>query len=214
MADVPVIKSGATLTALAALCTALVAFTHEMTDERIADNERVWLEQSLQPVLGGVEFDSNLTDSRVTIEAPHDLPGSDDAIAYRVFSGDVPVAALLAVTARDGYSGAIRLLIGVRTDGAITAVHVLSHRETPGLGDGIDRSKSDWIEQFSGRSLANPTSTGWRIARDGGDFDQMTGASVTSRAVVGAVRETLQYFASNNPAIFTLPADRQEVSEE
>jgi electron transport complex protein RnfG len=214
MADVPVIKSGVTLTALAALCTALVAFTHEMTDERIADNERAWLEQSLQPVLGGVEFDSNLIESRLTIEAPHDLPGSDDAVVYRVFSGDVPVAALLAVTARDGYSGAIRLLIGVRTDGTITAVHALSHRETPGLGDGIDRSKSDWIEQFSGRSLADPASGGWRIARDGGDFDQMTGASVTSRAVVGAVSETLQYFASNNPGIFALPVDRREVGEQ
>jgi electron transport complex protein RnfG len=214
MADVPVIKSGATLTALAAVCTALVAFTHDMTDERIADNERAWLEQSLRPVLGGIEFDSNLGESRMTIEAPHDLPGSDDAVVYRVYSGDAPVAALFAVTARDGYSGAIRLLVGVRADGTITAVHALSHRETPGLGDGIDRSKSDWIEQFSGRSLADPAAAGWRIARDGGEFDQMTGASVTSRAVVGAVNETLQYFASNRPGIFARPADRREGGEE
>lgn len=210
MADVSVTRSGATLTALAAFCTALVAFTHAMTDERIADNERAWLEQSLQPVLGGVEFDNQLTASRVTLRAPHGLPGSDNAVVYRAVAGDAPVAALFAVTARNGYSGAIRLLIGVRADGTITGVHALAHRETPGLGDRIDRSKSDWIEQFTGRSLADPAADAWRIARDGGDFDQLTGASVTSRAVVGAVVETLQYFESSDAGVFLLPADRPE----
>jgi electron transport complex protein RnfG len=214
VADASIIRSGATLTALAALCTALVAFTHDMADERIAENERAWLESSLQPALRGVEYDSKLTESKLTLRQPHDLPGSEDAIVYRVYAGEDPAAALFAVTARDGYSGAIRLLIGIRADGTITAVHALSHRETPGLGDRIDRSKSDWIEQFAGRSLADPETAGWRIARDGGAFDQMTGASVTSRAVVGAVSETLQYFASSNPGIFAMPADRQEASDE
>lgn len=211
MPDTRITRSGVTLTAMAALCTALVAFTHEVTNERISDNERAWLERSLQPVLQGVEFDSDLTASRATIHAPHELPGSDDAVVYRAFQAGTPVAALFAVTARNGYSGPIRLLIGVRADGRITGVHALSHRETPGLGDRIDRSRSDWIEQFAGRSLADPATTGWRIARDGGDFDQMTGASVTSRAVVGAVSETLHYFASNNPGVFVLPADHAEV---
>jgi electron transport complex protein RnfG len=214
MTDRPVVRSAAALTFMAALCTALVAFTHEITDERIADNERAWLEQSLQPALGGIEFDNRLTDSRLTIRAPHGLPGSDDAIVYRAFTGDAPVAALFAVTARNGYSGAIRLLIGVRAGGTITGVHALSHRETPGLGDRIDRSKSDWIEQFAGRSLANPVAGDWRIARDGGEFDQLTGASVTSRAVVSAVSETLQYFESNNADVFAQAADRQEAREE
>ena len=214
MPDATVIRSGLTLTTMAALCTALVAFTHEMTDERIADNERAWLEQSLQPALEGVEFDSDLTASRTTIRSPHGLPGSDDAVVYRAFQGTTPVAALFAVTARNGYSGPIRLLIGVRADGRITGVHALSHRETPGLGDRIDRSKSDWIDQFAGRSLADPAASGWRIARDGGDFDQMTGASVTSRAVVGAVNETLLYFESNNPGVFARPADQAEVLPE
>jgi electron transport complex protein RnfG len=214
MRDATVTRSGITLTAMAALCTALVAFTHELTDERIADNERAWLEQSLQPVLEGVEFDSDLTASRTTIPAPHGLPGAGDAIVYRAFQDTKPAAALFAVTARNGYSGPIRLLIGVRADGRISGVHALSHRETPGLGDRIDRSKSDWIEQFAGRSLADPAITGWRITRDGGDFDQMTGASVTSRAVVGAVSETLLYFESNKQGVFARPADPAEVLAE
>ena len=213
MADHSVVKSGATLTAIAALCTAMVAFTHDVTDERIAANDRAWLEQSLRPALGDLEFDSNLTDSKATIPAPHDLPGSDDAVVYRVYDGVMPVAALFAVTARDGYSGAIRLLVGIRADGTITGVRALSHRETPGLGDRIDSAKSDWIRQFAGRSLADPATSGWRISRDGGEFDQMTGASVTSRAVVKAVRETLQYFMANDAALFAMPADGQEAQE-
>ena len=213
MADHSVVKSGATLTAIAALCTAMVAFTHDVTDERIAANDRAWLEQSLRPALGDLEFDSSLTDSKATIPAPHDLPGSDDAVVYRVYDGAMPVAALFAVTARDGYSGAIRLLVGIRADGTITGVRALSHRETPGLGDRIDSEKSDWIRQFAGRSLADPATSGWRISRDGGEFDQMTGASVTPRAVVKAVRETLQYFMANDAALFAMPADGQEAQE-
>ena len=210
MADRPIMRSAATLTAIAAICAVLVASTHELTDERIEANEKAWLEQSLQPVLAGLEFDNSLIDSRATIRAPHALPGSDDALVYRAYDGGSPVAALFVVTARDGYSGAIRLLIGVRADGTMTGVRALSHRETPGLGDGIDRAKSDWIEQFEGRSLADPAADGWQISPDGGEFDQLTGASVTSRAVVKATRETLEYFASSGTEVFVLAADAAE----
>jgi electron transport complex protein RnfG len=204
--------SAATLTGIAAICTLLVASTHELTNERIAANEKAWLEQSLRPALAGLEFDNSLIDSRLTLPAPHGLPGSDDALVYRVYDGDAPVAALFAVTARDGYSGAIRLLIGIRADGTITAVHTLSHRETPGLGDRIDRMKSDWIDRFAGRSLADPATGGWRISRDGGEFDQLTGASVTSRAVVKAVKETLEYFESSHTDVFSRAPDTGEAA--
>jgi electron transport complex protein RnfG len=207
MADVSVARSGLTLAAIAAVCTTLVAFTWQLTDERIAANEQAWLEQSLQPALSGLFFDSGVTESKLTIPAPHELPGSGDAIVYRVYSGESPVAALFVVSARDGYAGAIRLLIGVDVEGAVTGVHVLGHRETPGLGDRIETSKSDWVRQFDGRSLGNPVANGWKIRRDGGAFDQLTGASVTPRAVVKAILQTLQYFESNGPALFTATAD-------
>ena len=202
MADVSVARSGLTLAAIAAICTTLVAFTWQLTDERIAANEQAWLEQSLQPALSGLFFDSGVTESKLTIPAPHGLPGSGDAIVYRVFAGESPVAALFVVSARDGYAGAIRLLIGVDIDGAVTGVHVLGHRETPGLGDRIETSKSDWVRQFDGRSLGDPVADGWKIKRDGGDFDQLTGASVTPRAVVKAIRQTLEYFESNGSTLF------------
>ena len=90
---------------------------------------------------------------------------------------------------------------------------MLEHRETPGLGDRVETSKSDWALQFNGRSLGDPVVEGWRIRRDGGDFDQLTGASVTPRAIVKAVRQTLEYYAANNADIFAAPADNTESEE-
>jgi len=214
MADTPVLKSGITLAVIAAICTALVASTYQLTHERIAANEQAWLEQSLQPALSGLFFDSGVSESRVTIPAPHGLPGSEDAVIYRVYSGDTPVAALFVVSARDGYAGAIRFLIGIDIDGAVTGVHVLSHRETPGLGDRIESSKSEWVKQFDGRSLIDPQTSGWKIKRDGGEFDQLTGASVTPRAVIKAIRETLSYFDANRDTVFAAPPDGQDETSE
>ncbi len=210
MADAPVLKSGLTLAVIAAICTTLVALTYQVTRERIADNEQAWLEQSLQPALAGLFFDSGVSESKMTIPAPHDLPGSSDAVIYRVYSGDTPVAALFVVSARDGYAGAIRLLVGIDVDGAVTGIHVLAHRETPGLGDRIESTKSDWAMQFNGRSLGNPQASGWKIKRDGGEFDQLTGASVTPRAIIKAIRETLIYFEANSAAVFAAAADGEE----
>lgn len=214
VADAPVIKSGVTLAVIAAVCTALVALTYQMTHERIAANEQAWLEQSLQPALSGLFFDSGVSESQITIPAPHELPGTEDAVIYRVYSGDAPVAALFVVSARDGYAGAIRLLVGIDISGAVTGVHVLAHRETPGLGDRIESTKSDWVNQFNGRSLGDPETSGWKIKRDGGEFDQLTGASVTPRAIIKAVKETLVYFAANSTTVFAAAADETEEASE
>ena len=193
---------GAILAGLAAICTALVAVTHAITAPRIAANEQAYLEQSLQPVLQGIEYDGKLSESTLVIPPPHELPGDDPVTIYRVYADGAPIAALFVVEARGGFSGPIRLLIGVDAAGTVTGVRVLSHRETPGLGDKIDADKSDWVLQFTGRSLGDPAAPGWAIRRDGGEFDQLTGASITPRAVIRGIRETLQYFEANRVAVF------------
>ena len=205
-----VIKGGLTLAAMAAICTLLVAATYQLTAERIAANERAWLERSLEPALSGVFFEGSVTESKLVIPPPHDLPGNDTAIIYRVFAEGAPVAALFAVTARDGYSGPIRILVGAGIDGSVTGVRIVEHRETPGLGDRIDQSRSDWVYQFDGRSLADPVEARWLLEVDGGEFDQLTGASVTPRAVIKAIRDTLIYFDAHRDEIFTLPASQEE----
>ena len=202
MSEQTIIKTGATLAAIAAICTTLVAATYQITRERIVANDKALLEQALQPALAGVFYEGGVSESRLVMLPPHDLPGSDAALIYRVYAQDKPVAALFAVTARDGFSGVIRILVGVEFDGAITGVRILQHRETPGLGDKIESTRSDWIFQFDGRSMGNPEVTGWAIRNDGGEFDQLTGASVTPRAVTGAIRDTLLYFAEHRDEIF------------
>ncbi len=100
--------------------------------------------------------------------------------------------ALFAQTS--GYSGVIRLLLGIDANGTLTGVRVLSHTETPGLGDAIDLSKSEWILSFNGKSLQQPDEKGWHVKKDGGQFDSFTGATITPRAVVKGVHEALQLF--------------------
>ena len=197
-----VFSSAMTLGVLGAICTALVAFTFQTTRARIAANEQAFLERSLQPVLEGIYYDGALSDSTIIIQPPHSLPGNEPVTVYRVYADEQPIAALFVVTARDGYSGPIKLLIGIDAQGVVNRARVLEHRETPGLGDRIESSKSDWIDQFEKTSLAKPVSELWLIKRDGGEFDQLTGASITPRAVVKAIKETLLYFESHRNEIF------------
>lgn len=209
-ADRSILKSGATLAMIAAICTTLVAATYRATAERIAANEKALLEQSLQPALAGVFYDSGISESRLVLPPPHGLPGNDTALIYRVYAEDRPVAALFAVTARDGFSGPIRVLVGIDADGTLTGLRILEHRETPGLGDKIESTRSDWVYQFEGRSIGDPAVAGWAIRGDGGEFDQLTGASVTPRAVIKAVRDTLIYFAARRDEVFSLPASEEQ----
>jgi len=205
----PLWSAGLILAVLAAVCTALVAFTHSVTAPRIEANRQAFLEQRLEPVLAGRNFDGKLSESTITIPSPHTLPGNNPVQVYRVFAGGEPVAALFVVTAPDGFSGPIELLVGIDASGVVTGVSVLSHRETPGLGDLIETEKSDWLTQFPGTSLTAPIPDNWAIKRDDGQFDQLTGASITPRAVVAAIKATLLYFESNTAQVFEQPAEEK-----
>ena len=114
---------------------------------------------------------------------------------------------ILPATARDGYSGDIRALVGIRNDGSVAGVRVVAHRETPGLGDKVDLRKSDWIRSFDNRSLADPVLSGWNVEKDGGVFDQFTGATVTPRAVILATRRALEYARLNAETLFETEKD-------
>ena len=112
---------------------------------------------------------------------------------------------VLEAIAPDGYSGDIALLIGITADGRITGVRVTTHKETPGLGDYIDISKSRWITQFDGKSLTGPHESGWKVQRDGGSFDARAGATITARAVVKAVHGALHYFVRHRAHLLAPP---------
>lgn len=192
----------ALLAAFAAAGTLLVATTEQGTRARIADNEREFLLRTLDVLVDPARYDNDLLADTRTVVAPGALGTEEPVTVYRARADGEPVALVLTAVAPDGYSGPIRLLVAVNHDGTLAGVRVLGHRETPGLGDGIEAERSDWILAFNGRSLGDPPAEGWGVRRDGGEFDQLTGATITPRAVVAAVRRVLQYYESEQAMLF------------
>ena len=184
----------------------LVALIHDRTAERIAANERAVLLTTLEALVPADSFDNDLAADRISV-SDRALNTAEPVTIYRARKNSKPVAAVLTPTAPDGYSGAIRLMVAIRADGTLAGVRVLSHRETPGLGDGIETGKSSWILGFTGRSLANPPPERWAVKKDGGEFDQFTGATITPRAVVQAVYRSMVFFRENRRDLFA-PPDR------
>jgi electron transport complex protein RnfG len=123
-----------------------------------------------------------------------------------------PVAAIFTSVAPDGYSGNIKLLVGILHNGVLAGVRVISHKETPGLGDAIEADRSNWILSFNEKSLQNPPLKQWGVKKDGGFFDSFTGATITPRAVVNAVKNTLLYFQENREMIFSATTAATEAS--
>ena len=115
---------------------------------------------------------------------------------------NAPAAVILEAIAHDGYAGDIKLLIAIKVDGSISGVRVLTHKETPGLGDYIDIAKDNWIKLFNAESLTKTVSAQWKVKKDGGQFDYMAGATITPRAVIKAVHKALQYVEANKQTLF------------
>ena len=157
-------------------------------------------------VLHGRAFDNDLLADTVPVRDAELLGTPATLQAYRARQNGAAVAVVLEAVAPNGYVGAIKLLVGVAPDGRLLGVRVSEHRETPGIGDGIDARKSPWIERFTGRSLHDPAPARWRVRKDGGDFDQLTGATITPRAVVGAVANALVYFERHRDELLAPPA--------
>ena len=199
-------RAAAVLSGFAVLGALLVAVTWESTAQRIAANERAYLLRTLAEVLPEGEYDNDVHEDAITVRDATLLGTDDPVTVYRARDEGAPVAAVLTPTAPAGYSGPIRLLVGIRADGRLSGVRVVSHRETPGLGDKVEVERSDWILGFAGRSLRNPLPEDWAVQRDGGVFDQFTGATITPRAVVSAVRDALIYFRQHRDALFAAPA--------
>lgn len=186
--------------------TAMVAITHDATAERIAANHRAFLLKSLHILVPPEQHDNDLFTDFITV-THKDLLGTYKPVrVYRARQDKQPVAAIINAVAPDGYSGSIELLVAVRYDGTLAGVRVVKHKETPGLGDAIEANKSDWILGFNNRSLTDPEKRGWAVKRDGGIFDQFTGATISPRAIVNAVYRSLLYFDTHKDELFEKPS--------
>lgn len=202
MSSRQILLSGLFLWIFAVLGTGFVAVTEDTTREKIADNERRVLLRNLYALLPADELDNDFANDIKQLP-PSELLGTDQvSTVYRARLDGEAVAAIFNSIAPGGYNGKIHLLIGVYRDGSLAGVRAVKHQETPGLGDVIELQKSDWVLGFDGKGLDNPSREQWAVMRDGGVFEQFTGATITPRAIVGAVKNTLLYYEQNATTVF------------
>jgi electron transport complex protein RnfG len=184
------------------LLTAVLASTYYLAQPNIQFNEQDVRRKLVAQTLPDASYNNDLLSNQTSLP-PDALLGTDKpSLAWQARLNNTPVAVVLEAIAPDGYSGKIKLLIGINTDGKLTGVRVVSHKETPGLGDYIETAKSKWIYNFNGKSNSQPDDNGWKVKKDGGQFDYMAGATITPRAVIKAVHHALQYTNQHHATLF------------
>ncbi|MDN3701371.1 electron transport complex subunit RsxG [Vibrio artabrorum] len=197
-------KNGLVLAIFACASTGLVAVTDYLTKDKIKQQEQAQLLSILNQVIP-LDLHDNQLFSACTLVQAEEL-GTDQAMpAYIARLNGEPTAIAIEAIAPDGYNGAIKVIVGMKIDGTILGTRVLSHQETPGLGDKIDLRVSDWILSFTGKQVTESNLDHWKVRKDGGDFDQFTGATITPRAVVKSVKQAVQYVNQNNQALLAQP---------
>lgn len=185
------------------------------TKDRIEKNEQIAQAKALHEIVPQSTYDNDLLND--TISLTHDEvhselnvrllgPIADDAVAYVARKDGKAHTVILPVTAPDGYTTQIDMIVGIKLDGRLAGVRIIDHKETPGLGDKIEAQKHPWIFQFAGLSLLNPEEKSWAVKKDGGEFDQFTGATITPRAVVRSVKLAMKFFEQHGKA---LAADKE-----
>ena len=180
---------GALLGGFALLVCGAVALSSTLTTPLITLRQQEDTQRLLAQVLPNQAYDQLPSKEELTLTL-----GGTPVHFFRARQGG-KVTAIALFAAPRGYGGEIHLLLGIDAAGTLTGVRVISHTETPGLGDKIETAKSDWILGFDGLSLHKPDERGWHVKKDGGQFDSFTGATITPRGVVKGVHESLQLFA-------------------
>lgn len=194
-------KNGLILACFALVVTAIVALTHELTKQDIAKQEQRYLLTLLEQVIEPSVYDNDLANKCVLITASSALGRKTPQRAFIATKANVPVAIAIETTAPNGYNGNIDLLIGLDLYGKVSGVRTLRHQETPGLGDKVELAKSSWIESFTDKILNDKNQQQWYVKKDGGQFDQFTGATITPRAVILATKKAVAYVRDNHHTI-------------
>jgi electron transport complex protein RnfG len=197
-----ILRVGLMLAIFAIVATSLVAITEDNTRDKIVENEKQTLLAAINALVDSNVYNNDIITDVLILPKTKRLNTRENSIVYRARKDNQPIAAVFTTIAPNGYSGKIKLLIGVNYDGSLAGVRVISHKETPGLGDKIDLKKADWILQFNNLSLIDPIESKWKVKKDGGQFDQFTGATITPRAVVKAIKNALYFFEKNRDDLF------------
>lgn len=201
------LKNGLLLALFAMLCTALVAGVNQFTYDKIKQQEAQELLRVLHQIVPDNIHDNNLIEHCILIHNQEALGTDEPLPAYIASMAGTPVAIALETVAPDGYNGDIKIIIAIDTENQVLGVRTLSHNETPGLGDKIELRKSDWVTSFNGLSLQADNGKPWAVKKDGGDFDQFTGATITPRAYVNAVHKAISFFKAEQQNLLSRPAN-------
>ena len=197
-------KNGVILAVFACASTGVVALTHYLTEDKIQRQEQQQLLSVLNQVIPHQLHDNDLYQACTLVSDP--ALGTQTAMpVYMASLNGQPSDLAIEAIAPDGYNGAIKIIVGIKQDGTISGTRILSHQETPGLGDKIDLRITDWILGFSGKSVSQDNLADWNVRKDGGQFDQFTGATITPRAVVKAVKNTALFVNANREQILAQP---------
>lgn len=189
------------------------------TKERIEHNVQIAQAKALHEIVPRHSYDNDLLNDTISlsehvhgdeIHAKWNVrllgPIAEDAVAYVARKDGKAHTVILPATAPDGYTTNIDMIVGIKLDGSLAGVRVIEHKETPGLGDKIEAKKHPWIQQFAGLSLTQPEEKSWAVKKDGGEFDQFTGATITPRAVVRSVKLAMKFYQQHGQE---LAADKE-----
>ena len=200
------IKNGLILGGFALVTTSIIALTFDFTKQRIEQSKERQLLSTLNQVVPPALHDNQMHTDCVLIPA-NEMLGNKPQRIFRSRLADKNTALIIETTAPNGYSGEIDLVVAIDLQNTVLGARVISHQETPGLGDKIELRVSDWILSFSNVVYDEKRDSRWRVKKDDGQFDQFTGATITPRAVVSAIKNAAIFGQSNLPSLFSLPSN-------
>jgi len=199
-------KNSRVLALFAIVCTAIVGRVNETTKDRIETQKQQHLLKTLHSIIAPERLNNDIYQDCLTI-TDAELGTLAPQTVYLARYNEQPVAAAITTIAPDGYNGNIELIVALNIDNTISGVRILNHQETPGLGDKIEERKSPWIFTFNDKKIPQEKDDQWKVAKDGGMFDQFTGATITPRAVVKAVKKVARYFSKHQQELFSQTAN-------
>jgi electron transport complex protein RnfG len=191
-----------TLALIATVLTLGLVVLANVTHDRIGRNRQAWIKEHLDALVEPRSYDNDPLIDTIDVTSPDLLGSAAPVSVYRMRKAGSPVAVAIRSIAPDGYRGPIELLVAIAPGGRLLGVQVIRHNETPGLGDAFENRDRGWLEKFRGLSLTHPPQQRWSVRRDGGDFDAFTGATITPRAIVRAVRRTLEFYQGNEDRLY------------
>jgi electron transport complex protein RnfG len=192
-----ILKTISIISLLGLIFAISLSITFEKSNPIIEQNKIEFKTKLLNEVLDGLDYDNDLIGNYIRIKPNELLKNKTEKYAYLAKKNNILQAVLIESIAPDGYSGEINILTAIRSDGEIIGIRIIDHKETPGLGDYIDQKKSSWLSNFNRMSLNNRTDPDWRVKKDQGTFDYKAGATITPRAVIKSVKNTLLFYKEN-----------------